>query len=106
MFKSENFHRPQAWGLLLLLFSLGAVCPSAYSQSSVADEIALAINHYAELDYEQSLASATQLLTRPNLTQTDRAAIYSVLSMVNYAMGKDHQKEATAYLEKLMDIGP
>ena len=106
MFKSENSHRPQVWGLLLLLLSLGAGCPSAYSQSSVADEIALAINHYAELDYEQSLTSATQLLDRPDLTRTDRAAIYSVLSMVHYAMGKDHHKEATAYLEKLMDAGP
>ncbi len=93
MFKSENFRRPQVWGLLLILLSLGAACPSAYSQSSVADELALAINQYAELEYDQSLASAKQLLDRPDLTPTDQSAIYSVLSMVHYAMGKDHHTD-------------
>jgi len=97
------------WPTLLLL-TLGLGFSAAYGQSNVDVEVDRAINqavnHCFELDFEQSLATAQQLLDRPGLKPSDQAAAYSVMGMVHYAIGKDHYQKAWSYLDKIMDVGP
>ncbi len=106
MFKHEGYRRVTVWlpFWLLLVLSLGFT--AAYGQPSVADELAQAINQYAALDFDKGLASATSLLDRADLTPADRAAVYSVLSMIHFAKGQDHHGQAFKYLDKIMAVGP
>ena len=106
MFVLDSFRRNRFWCPLVLLISISVGLPAAYGQASVADELAQAINHYASLEFDEGLASASSQLSRRDLTPADRAAVYSVLSMIHYAKGQSSHQKAFEYLDKIMDVGP
>lgn len=106
MFSSDGFRRLGFYSLLVLLLSFSTGLSSALAQSTVADEIAQAINHYAALEFDEGLATASAQLKRKDLTPADRAAVYSVLSMIYYAKGNESHNKAFEYLDKIMDVGP
>lgn len=98
--------RPGAWWLCALLIAIAVRPTPASAQPSVADELAKAINHYAALEFDPAIDLATGQLKRSDLSPSDRAAVYSVLSMVHYAQGKTHFEKAFSYLDKIMEVGP
>ena len=110
MFKFAIYLQSRFIWTVMLLLSLVLGFSAAYGQSNVDVEVDRAIdqavNQCFELDFEQSLATAQQLLDRPDLKPSDQAAAYSVMGMVHYAMGKDHYQKAWSYLDKIMDVGP
>lgn len=106
MQKFEVRRRLRAWWPLLMLIALGSTVSLAYGQPSVADELARAINQYASLEFDEGIASASAQLARNDLNPPDRAAIYAVLSMINYAKGNEYHRQAYEYLDRIMDVGP
>jgi len=93
------------WSMLLLtILCTGFSAPNA--QSSVAEEIDRAILLHSHLEFEQGITLATSLLERPDLEPVDQAAVYSVLSMLYYAMGEDYHNKAMEYLDEIMKVGP
>jgi len=106
MFTIDGNRRSQVWCTLVLLFSFCWGMSAAFGQESVADNIAVAINHYAALDFDKGIDIASAQLGRRDLTPADRAAVYSVLSMIHYAQGKKSHQVAFEYLDKIMDVGP
>ncbi len=106
MFTHDGLNRMKFLCPLILLVSLSLGLPNAYGQASVADELAKAINNYASLDFDAGLATASSQLKRGDLTPADRAAVYSVLSMIHYAKGQKSHQKAFEYLDKIMDVGP
>jgi len=106
MCKFEGLQAPKVWWLLPILLTLLIGSSPASGQSSIADELATAINSYALGDFEGSMALAVSQLQRADLEPADRAAVYSVLSMNHFAQGEKHHQKAFEFLDQIMDIGP
>jgi len=106
MYEFKKCCGSHCWWPVLLLLTLSFGIPAAYGQSSVADELAQSISQYSSGFFEEGIASARSQLSRPGLTPADRAAVYSVLSMIYYAKGEDSHQKAFDYLDKIMDVGP
>ncbi len=95
----DRNRRSQVWCTLVLLITFCGGMSAAFGEESVADNIAVAINHYAGLEFDAGIKVASAQLGRGDLTPADRAAVYSVLSMIHYAEGKKSHEMAFEYLD-------
>lgn len=76
------------------------------AEESVADRLAEALKMYNNLEYDQGIEMAGQLLDREDLTPQDSVAVFEVLSIITYAKGQKFQNESFGYLERISQIGP
>ncbi len=105
------YHRTISRILLLTSFAVAAVFCSfgtvaGQQEVPVADKLAEALNHYAEIEFDKGLEVANQLLTRDDLTKKDSVAIFETMSIITYAKGEEYLKQSLTYLEKISKIGP
>ncbi|MDD3731129.1 MAG: CsgG/HfaB family protein [candidate division Zixibacteria bacterium] len=91
---------------LMFLFLAGFTTTFAQEQTSVSTKLEKAIQYYNELDFEKGLSLTKELLQKEGLNDQDSIAIYSVMSMLTYAMGTDYLRQAFQYLDKIAQIGP
>ncbi len=89
----------------LMIMCLGAAA-AAQDAVPVADKLAEALQHYTNLEPEKGIAIAKDQLTRPDLRPADSIAIYEVLSIITYVMGRDYFTESFQYLDQISKIGP
>jgi curli biogenesis system outer membrane secretion channel CsgG len=93
----------------LALISVPSILISApgsiASESNLPEKLAEAAKDYGECQFESGLAITDELLSRPNLTASDSVAILEVKSLIAYARGEKHKREAYAYLQKISRIG-
>ncbi|UCG62394.1 MAG: hypothetical protein JSV52_03665 [Candidatus Zixiibacteriota bacterium] len=94
-----------AAGVLLVTVAAAAVV-SAQEEATVADQLAEALNFYADLEFDKGISLARELLDRDNLTAKDSIAIFETLSIITYAKGEDYLRQSVEYLEKISKIGP
>ena len=90
-------------GLCAILLGMA---PAVSAQSSVADQLAEALQMYIELDFDKGLEIAEGLLERDDLTAQDSVAVYEVLSILTYAKGQKYQQLSFQYLDRIAQIGP
>ncbi|MEW6411693.1 MAG: CsgG/HfaB family protein [Candidatus Zixiibacteriota bacterium] len=85
-----------------------AFTPPAYGQAAetVVDQLAEALNFYAETDFDKGIEVASSLLVRDDLTAKDSIAILETLSIITYAKGEQYLRKSVEYLEKISKIGP
>lgn len=88
--------------VVTLLFS-GAT--AADEKMSVGDKLTEALDLYTQAYPEKALDVAKEQLQRDDLTATDSIAVYEVLSIITYSMGKTYFKQSFGYLEKISEIG-
>lgn len=72
----------------------------------VVEQLATAFDYYTQAEFEKSIDLASQLFGRKDLVAKDSAAIYSILSMSNYALGQDFINKSISYLENIVRIDP
>jgi TolB-like protein len=104
-----KYSLPGILGMVLVTFlGLGNVAGPALAQSetSVADELSQALEHYWKLDFDGGIALTQKLLQRPNLQPQDSIAIYEVMGILTYAKGEEYRKKAFSYLDKMSRVGP
>lgn len=87
-----------------LFFCAGIV--AAQNGPTIADQLATAGDLYSQAEFEQAIEAGNNLLARNDLNTKDSVAIYSVLSMCNYALGQEYVNTSYNYLEKIVDIDP
>lgn len=92
-------------GLLALVLMLAGSAPPVSGQP-VSDQIGQALNHYIEMDFEEGVVLAKQVLERDDLEKKDRIAAYSVLSLLTFALGDAYLQESHSYLQAIADLGP
>ncbi|MDX9857497.1 MAG: CsgG/HfaB family protein [candidate division Zixibacteria bacterium] len=95
--------------LLVTLLSCCLLCGGAtlaQEETSVADQLAEALDHYNALDYDKGLAVTEALLQRTDLTAADSVAVLEVMAIVTYAKGETYLQQAIRYLNKISQIGP
>jgi TolB-like protein len=88
---------------------LAMATPLGFAQNQmkpVAEQLATAFDHYTQADFEKGIDLANQLLQRQDLLAKDSAAIFSILSMCNYALGQDFINKSISYLEHIVRIDP
>ena len=91
----------------IILFGIAASPSYAQDQMKpVADQLAAAFDYYTQADFEKGIDLSNKLLKRPDLQAKDSAAIYSILSMCNYALGQDYVNKSVGYLEDIVKIDP
>jgi len=90
----------------LLLCSLVSVDLFAQGNSKVSAQLEEAIQFYNDLEFEKGLSLTRELLKEEGINDQDSIAIYSVMSMLTYAMGTDYLRQSFQYLDKIAQIGP
>ncbi|MFH1686367.1 MAG: CsgG/HfaB family protein [bacterium] len=98
--------RPALVGAMLIIMGLAASPVMAEGQASVGEKLTEALEHYANLEPEKGIVIAKGLLERGDLTPSDSIAVYEVLSIITYVMGRDYFKESFSYLDQISKIGP
>ncbi len=78
---------------------------AAEEKPSVGDKLTEALDLYTQAYPEKALEVAREQIERDDLTATDSIAIYEVLSIITYSMGKSFLKQSFGYLEKISEIG-
>ncbi|MBD3402005.1 hypothetical protein GF420_03845 [candidate division GN15 bacterium] len=101
-------HIPVIAAVICLLWAMPSLAQEEATSSgeSVADRLALALDHYNDLDYDLGLDVAQALLERDNLTADDSVAIYEVMAILTYAKGETYLQQSIRYLNKISQIGP
>ena len=98
------------WGVLcavvLLMGTISTASAQTEEATSVAEELAGALRHYTNLEFDQGITTARSLLSRADLTAQDSVAIYEVLSILTYAKGEEFLQKALGYLQKISHVGP
>lgn len=96
-----------AWpAALLMCLLLPALVAAAPAEPTVASRLAEALQLYNDLEFDQGIAIARDLMTHENLTAQDSVAVLEVLSILTYVKGQQFQQESFQYLEKISKIGP
>ena len=90
--------------ILLAVLLIGSSLPALGQPAT--EQITQALSHYAELEFEEGIALARQVLERDDLEVRDRIAAYSVLSLLTFAKGESYMQESYSYLEAIADLGP
>jgi len=91
--------------VMMIIVGMTAMA-QAQAEAPVADKLAEALEHYTNLEPEKGIAIAKEQLARPDLLAADSIAIYEVLSIITYVMGRDYFKESFGYLDQISKIGP
>ncbi|MBN1213063.1 MAG: hypothetical protein JXA92_10830, partial [candidate division Zixibacteria bacterium] len=106
--KHQKFYAGFVFFILpLLFFSLVSVDGLfAQGNTKVSAQLEKAIQFYNELEFEKGLSMTRELLNEEGINDQDSIAIYSVMSMLTYAMGTDYLRQAFQYLDKIAQIGP
>lgn len=91
--------------LMLVVTLLLSGATAAQEKGSVSDKLTEALDLYTQAYPEKALAIAQEQIERDDLSATDSIAIYEVLSIITYSMGKSYFKQSFNYLERISEIG-
>ncbi len=90
----------------LALADLAPPMATAQTGPSIATRLEPVFQCYTELEFDQGIDLASSLLKETDLTDRDRIAIYSLLSMLTYAKGEQYLGRSYSYLDKIAQLGP
>jgi len=106
----ETFRKTVHWPRITVAIALGLLLTAgvglAQDEGTVADQLAKAGDLYSQAEFEKAIEAGNKLMTRNDLESKDSVAIFSVLSMCNYALGQEYVNTSYNYLEKIVDIDP
>lgn len=91
--------------LVLVVTLLLSGATAAQEEASVGDKLTEALDLYTQAYPEKALEVARGQIERDDLTATDSIAVYEVLSIITYSMGKTYLNQSFGYLEKISEIG-
>lgn len=94
--------------LMLILVGSLAVPSVAYGQDAnlLIAKLAECADHWWDLEFDEGILLAQELLGRENLSAQDSVAIYETLSILCYSNGETYRKKSFEYLDKMSRIGP
>jgi len=94
-------------GFLVMALLSAIILPQSVSaQAEIAENLALAFEYYSQADFEKGIEIGTGLLARSDLEAKDSVAIYSIVSMCNYALGQEYINKSFSMIDKIIAIDP
>jgi TolB-like protein len=92
--------------VVVIFVNFSTLCNTAYAQSEVHEVLDKALLAYFNADFDEGISNISKLIDRESIESKDRAAVYSLLSLLYYAKGEKYLQRSYDYLNMIAEIGP